>query len=229
MRYVLIIGFFCKIYKKQPRIRLFMNNQLIDEFDVQNNESIYQNDEIFHRLLDQKNNLKPNIAYWQNYFKEFPHLHLFEIEIKEKSLKIQIDILNDDNNYQNGFMTKNTLLQLRSFYFLPMEKKVLQTFSELLLKRKLRRLAWFFRTNNREFIDVFDLANLTKWFSKKNSEVIESNEHQQILNFTIGGSGYFEIELKKKYGILLPIVPYQFMYCKKSTIHFINNVCQYVY
>ena len=34
MKYLLVVGVTCKVYKKEPRARLFFNEQLIDEFYI---------------------------------------------------------------------------------------------------------------------------------------------------------------------------------------------------
>ena len=34
MRYLLVVGFNCKVYRREPQARLFFNEKLIDEFNI---------------------------------------------------------------------------------------------------------------------------------------------------------------------------------------------------
>ena len=49
MKYLLVLGFCCDVYRKKPRARIFVDDKLINEFDIPH----------------QKNNLKIAI---ENYF-----------------------------------------------------------------------------------------------------------------------------------------------------------------
>ena len=34
MKYLLVVGFHCDVYRREPRARLFFNDKLIDEFNI---------------------------------------------------------------------------------------------------------------------------------------------------------------------------------------------------
>ena len=36
MRYLLVVGFHCDVYRKEPQARIFFGNKLIDEFYIPN-------------------------------------------------------------------------------------------------------------------------------------------------------------------------------------------------
>jgi hypothetical protein len=68
-----------------------------------------------------------NTNYVENFFqikKKFLHPKIFMYVVDNESLilangSIYIELVNDDTNYNNGFMTKSTLLALHSFYIIP--------------------------------------------------------------------------------------------------------------
>ena len=41
MRYLLVVGFACEIYRREPRARLFFNNNLIDEFYIKHHKDTH--------------------------------------------------------------------------------------------------------------------------------------------------------------------------------------------
>ena len=42
MKYLLVVGFACDVYRQEPRARIFVDNKLIDEFNIQHHESNFQ-------------------------------------------------------------------------------------------------------------------------------------------------------------------------------------------
>jgi hypothetical protein len=203
MKYLLVLGFCCDVYRKKPRARIFVDDKLIDEFDVPH----------------QKNNLKIAI---ENYFlnrhtlkpfskdneflnlkiKNFSSLQFYEIEIeqKKKQLKLRIDVENNDSNSTNGFMTKSTLLTFQLLYFFPYNIKILSHLNTIRMKNIIgKNYAWYRRPNN----NLFDIIYNSQWHGKNKQSFISSST--KVLSYHgIGGSGYMQCELVKKYGILIP-------------------------
>jgi hypothetical protein len=119
------VGFFCNVYQKKPKARIFLNNNLIDEFNIDpcsKKKSLLPEEILrpFAWTVRQKNSIN-NLS----------NLRIYEIELDsicEHSI-IRIEIENNDNNYLNGFMSKNTLIKLSSLYFIPYNKKLIKIFN----------------------------------------------------------------------------------------------------
>jgi len=201
MRYLLVMGFFCDVYRREPRARLYFNNKLIDEFFIENHIKKIDLE------LSTKHPLEP--IPMQNRIKHceksLPPLHIYELDIHKESkhVNIRIDISNDDNNYTNGFMTQNTLLQCRVLSLLPKDKSVHDYFVHYLRHKRLsHRYAWF-RKNKMNLL--IDLTNSVEW--RGNNGQKYSFSPGQFCNYNIGGSGSLHFELIKKYGMLIAKLP----------------------
>ena len=45
MKYLLCMGFFCNVYKVEPKVRIFLNDILIDEVTLEHQDKIFANRE----------------------------------------------------------------------------------------------------------------------------------------------------------------------------------------
>ena len=131
MRYILGVGLTFKKYKKNATIQIFSNNILIDEYEL--DKDIYSKEPTFDFYIAKKiikpfpkgyssNGISPfgghklGIDGNYNRNKKFPQtIRLYEIDDQTLKDEIIFRVKNDDTNYQNGFMTKTSLL---SFYFI---------------------------------------------------------------------------------------------------------------
>jgi hypothetical protein len=165
MIHTLALGFFCNIFKHKPNLRIFFNNIFIDEFDIEPfnfNESI-----------------------------KLPQLNFYQLNLCNFSLQndVKLVIKNSDSNYNNGFMSKSTLLRLHTFCLFP-------TDSYAWVLEKIKSGITDLQKNYLES-KMFNLIPYTKWFN--------SNECiNDIAYRTIGGSGSFVCELYKNYGFFTP-------------------------
>jgi hypothetical protein len=214
MRYLLVIGFYCNLYKKNPVAKLYLNDKLLDEFIIEQYECklIKQKKTIekfipITHLLDNKINIQ-KIPY---IFLEFcPPLRFYELELNNdiKNVKLKIYLENNDNNFTNGFLTRHTYLTLKVCHFFPLDKKKLAKFIKIRDKKIIsKNYAWYRRNK----IQIFDCTlNGMEWHTdtKKMSISNESlfDKHQ------ISGSGYLLCNLVKKYGIYIPLFskPYRY-------------------
>jgi hypothetical protein len=206
MRYLLVVGFNCKVYRREPRARLFFNEKLIDEFNIENYLDNTENEIRIHAM-----NLQPHgrESYSKIIDKTTDFLKFYEIDINEKEseLNLYIDIHNDDSNYVNGFISLSTLLQLRFFYFFPFDKKILARLEKIMIKNMIsKNIAWYFTDKN----IIFNLSRFCQW-QGKNKQIFDSNNFN-LKYTTIGGSGRFKCNLKKKYGIFLPKLKKSYRY-----------------
>ena len=146
MSYVLFLGFGVNVYKKFPLIRIFLNDNFIDEFEISGVENC--NNPIVGPLSDELVEFKEkkiqsrlNPYVFTNYlhkikkcFNNKIFLKTFEFDesyinsIEKHKLKIQV--INDDNNFTNGFLTKYTSICLSIVEIIP--KKILINYLDIL-------------------------------------------------------------------------------------------------
>jgi hypothetical protein len=135
---------------------------------------------------------------------EFKHPKFFLYFIDNEHLissngVIRIEIKNSDSNYNNGFMSKSTLLTLHSFYVIPevwLDNPIertqhhLDTYSRNTTVYSLTELKKFYKGTKTAWP-----LNLQKYFVLKNKETNQSNQ------FVYGGDCKLTIKLKKKYNL----------------------------
>ena len=189
MKYLLCMGFFCNVYKVEPKVRIFLNDILIDEVTLEHQDKIFANRET-HFLC--------NTPLGDSPLKNLPKFFIYNIDIDDdwKKIKLKLDVDNDDSNYSNGFMTKSTLLILDYFFLLPENKNLYFKFKDWRRKKMISAdYAWFCSHNR----DLFSYATSLLW---------HQNERKKLeIGECVGGSGYFECELHKKYKIFMPNLP----------------------
>ena len=103
MRYLLVLGLFCNVYRKKPRIRLFFNNQLVDEFNMPHQP---KNKNLINPRINLKHLLQPLTQKMQIEYAEkcLPPLLFYHIDVDNQitQTQIRIDIDNNDSNYNNN-------------------------------------------------------------------------------------------------------------------------------
>lgn len=161
---ILGLAFYCQIYKKRPNVRIFFNKNFIDEFDLESHD-FENNDSI------------PALRFYQ--------LNL--PDIKEQS--IALEIKNSDSNYNNGFMTKSTLIKLHTCCIVPCGD-----YQYVLNKINSTHKLKF------EELDManFNLIPYLFWKNEKNDFI------KNVSHLTIGGSGTFTCDLIKHLNIIKP-------------------------
>ncbi len=123
MKYVLGVGLIVQKYKKDPKIRIFVDNLLIDEFDAENCEPTNKTMQYHHKqykLNNWKKNGPPRLKQIEAQDRPAKFkTYLIEENILKNKKQIKIEITNDDNNYTNGFMTKSTLVDPTYIFLIP--------------------------------------------------------------------------------------------------------------
>jgi len=150
---ILCIGFYCQIYKKNPNVRIFLDNRFIDEIDIQSINGI-----------DDK---LPNLYFYHLKLLPFPINHNIHLEVK-----------NSDSNYNNGFMTKSTLLRFVNFSLLP--------YSECELAHNVIN-----NTVSDSLMYTYSLLPYTVW-KDENGNIVKN-----VIRSTIGGSGTFSCDFSR--------------------------------
>lgn len=126
MNYILGIGLLYKKYKKNATIKIYIDNNLIETYQLtQNVDPIKIPITVVERI---KKNFKWFNRHWFNH----PHvmqikckipkfLKLIEIEEEKLTGEVRIEVYNDDSNYTNGFMSKSSLIEPNFFILCPKE------------------------------------------------------------------------------------------------------------
>lgn len=236
MRYLLVIGFACDVYRREPQARLYLDDQLIDDFNISQNldyvcVALHNCKTKLHRLQPFSHSTHDNLL-----IQNFPALRFYEVEIDKKieRLSIRIDINNSDSNYTNGFMTKTTLIRFKYCHFFPLDKRVLSKLSEISkINRLSKNYAWYRTSKN----FIFNLVQNGMHWKGVNGQKIANflninSVSKKMLNFaeiSVGGDGNFFCHLTKKYGIFIPTLlrPYRCHFDWRITSYFFDKYCQH--
>ena len=182
MRYMLGLGFTCKLYKKFPTIRVFADDTFIDEFTL-NEKNVCEVKERGEGMWKIRSAIKT--------------LCTFQIDEKHLNDKISIHIENNDSNYTNGFITKSTVIQLGFHFLIPMH------FLEDDFK-KLNYLMQKFNDTEKQLPsnieDVYDGTKVQGW-PKGGNGYWNGEEYYTFNNCWIGGSGIMKFKIVKKLNI----------------------------
>ena len=225
MKYLLVVGFACEVYRQNPRARIFVGGQLLDEFYISHHkdklspakENFWQNRHI----------LQPFSSIQEIETQNFPPLRFYEVEINTTldRAELRIEIKNSDSNYTNGFITNSTLIKLQVCYFFPLHQKLLLRFKEIKNKnRQTQNYAWYHLNKNH----IFDLLQHKLQWQGKNGQIVDSNR-DILKDYQIGGDGVFTCELVKKYQILINKPKKSNRYNFKNTLvdYFVNKYEQH--
>ena len=137
MQYVLGVGFIAEKYRKNPKVRIFLDDLLVDEYEVENHKSLdrfLETDRLNYKFVNQEAvppwtivkkikeqgetatwSRKASETTWPRHFK----LYTIDDNVLQGKQHIHLEIENNDSNYTNGFMTRSTLLDLRHIFLLP--------------------------------------------------------------------------------------------------------------
>jgi hypothetical protein len=242
MRYLLGVGFLCFLYKKRPVSRIYVNQKLIDEFEIKEfdkienfnkidlfthikndtlNKYIWEINKYSYDDLNKEQKLKHQESFFNNqarHIDKTPLLNLYEIDIDAsvENLNISINIKNNDNNYVNGFMTKFTSLKIVAFFLIPKDRSIAKRFND---RYRKRRNIYSIGTSDKIFNNqIFDLLRHVKLNKFKDDNI----------NSFHGDSGEFTCNLRKKYGIFLPYMEKSYNFFSPGTfLTYIYNKYQH--
>ena len=195
MKYLLVVGFACEVYRQNPRARIFVGGQLLDEFYISHHKDKLNPAKIF--FWQDRHILQP-FTVQEIDTRNFPPLRFYEVEIDTtlNRAELRIEIKNSDSNYTNGFITNSTLIKLQVCYFFPLHQKLLFRLKEIRNKIRLQEYAWYRSYKHH----IFDFFPPLQW-QGKNGQIVDYNRSN--LAYQIGGDGVFTCELVKKYQILM--------------------------
>jgi len=193
MRQLLILGFYCGVYKKEPLCRVYVNDVLLDEFDIPQSDKVAVETDPMDPLKSHKQ--------LQNFTTNPPFLKYIEFDdAGADSLDVVIKIHNDDNNYANGFMSRYTYVTLSLCYLA--SEKALENIDNLTNNFKFNRKNW--EKYNRDIVDFYADDNRTRIFENFVRDTEADFPDIQLKSNTggyrIGSSGHYRLTVKKKLG-----------------------------
>ncbi len=227
MRYLLVLGFACDVYRREPRARIFVGDKLIDEFFIQHHidtmnttrKNFWSNRQILEPFSEDK--LK-NIM-----IKNYPPLRFYSVEIGTPlhRTELRIEIENSDSNNSNGFITKSTLIKLQVCFFFPLHQKLLLRLAEIRNKNRLtQNYSWYCLNEN----FLFDIVRNGLCWHEKNGQIFNPKKYN-LASYQIGGDGVFTSELVKKYQVLINKTkkPYRFNFDSFTIDYLLNKYMEY--
>jgi hypothetical protein len=107
---------------------------------------------------------------------------IYQLNVHEYQQNIKLKIKNSDSNYNNGFMTKSTLLELHTFWFTPIKYYDV-------LYRTLNNINTI--ENSMDTRPGFNLLPYTHWTDTQNRTI------KNVSLITVGGDGEFTCTLFK--------------------------------
>ena len=213
MRQLLMLGFYCEVYRREPLCRVYIDEMLVDEFNISRASLEYP----------WTPDMKLDPSYWtpEDYSMQSntPFLKFIDFDdAGRKILDIRIEIHNDDNNYANGFMTRYTRVQLCNCYLAPV--RVWEEFDQIMYGWKFSRRNWQKYFGHKKITDYYAksrnvvLDDLTTYadrnFSCVDQPLLKLNcSNDQYLprmnqlprnQGWLGTSGYCQLSLAKKLG-----------------------------
>lgn len=219
MEYIIFTGFDISEYKESPTIRLKINNILIDEYEIKKSSKQIEF------------NISPFTTLTLDYLK------IYKINITNKKNIIEIETLNDINNYTNGFLTKCALIKFKTFVMIPY--KIVKNFS----KFKERKFRYMLDSN---YTKTISINNIRKHYKKRSllfggdisKEFVfrnKNNEIEKVLGDLdgecwVGKSGCFTLTTYKKHNCLVanyPTIGYHKVPRSDYIEAFVNKYTQY--
>jgi hypothetical protein len=197
MSYILCLAFRSMAYKTPPLIRCFVNDLFIDEFYIDRLSNPPNTIEVkkdiwsvtTKKIMSSEEwklsggNIKLNLLP-DNFFDLYDNdifLRFFEIDEKifkedNKNL-IRIEFDCNSNNYTNGFLTKQSMIQLASVYCCP--KNILQNYNVFLEDFKIKN------KNIRQYSNLNELFDWYKW-KKTFFDIVSfstDDEHKKLVSW----------------------------------------------
>jgi hypothetical protein len=218
MRQLLMLGFYCEVYRREPLCRIYVNDVLVDEFDIPH--SPFKDSSTPDMKLDPTHWTKEQLLLQFNP----PFLKFLELDdAGKRSLDLRVEIQNNDNNYANGFMTQYSRVMLCQCWLAPV--KVWEEFDQIADRWKFSKRNWQKYFGYKKIINYYlglrnnvvdSLAIYANLYFPDIVRTPRSTEQQKsyFSNYQnlprimqdeparhwIGSSGYFHLTLVKKLG-----------------------------
>jgi len=220
MQYVLGFAILCKKYKKNPIARLFIDNQFIDEFIVDDTTKSFDGP-IWpgSKLGPTDEGLRLNFAT------KYKMCEVNERIFKNNS-KIKFEIQNEDSNWVNGFMTKSTLIAMHCIFLIP--KTLLKRY-KLIFKAFYKHRRIYEEQKSKLGVSS---TNRNKWTTLNPGWPLgvvgrQFNKPTVFHASWIGDNATIEFNVQKKYGIYMFLDPEQAEYKFLPLSRLISGLCSF--
>jgi hypothetical protein len=154
MKYVIFLSFLYKHYKKTNSFRVFLDDQLIDDVQL--------DADVLPIGMDVVKNIIDSDIYLQNYFKKnglekmSNKWWLYTVDIPTQHLPtLRFEFKIGDSNFTNGFMTKSALIKILKIGIVP-----LNFFQSSKLKSLIQ---WWKDKNIDQFLDYHQTVGDIWW------------------------------------------------------------------
>ena len=218
MRQLLMLGFYCEVYRREPLCRIYINDVLVDEFNIAHTA---------RKDIEWTDDMKLDPMYRSSeYYKiksNTPFLKYIEFDdAGVRSLDIRVEIQNNDNNHANGFMSRYTRVMLDQCWLASV--KIWEKFDEIWDRWKYSKYNWHrcvslsrsvrdYYTGQRSYaLDnlasyaTMHFPDIVRRFQSTEQHKLSHSDYQDSLKFVctnsdwVGSSGYFYLTLVKKLG-----------------------------
>ena len=193
MSYVLMLLFEYKRYKQDALVRIYADDHLVDEItlkkDIKLKSIKYPEDGIYRERMG----IPPNQEYPQNGYTPVlivpEKLFLFKISQQNLNRNIRIEVVNDNNNYTNGFITEYSYIKFHK----------VDLFPTCLLKSK----NWSMLDRFFIYQDMINLWPMTHFPTEVGTQRTSTSwcRGTDFYNYEKGGSFSVEFSLYKKHRI----------------------------
>ena len=222
MRQLLMLGFYCEVYRREPRCRVYVNDMLLDEFNIPHSPYKHIDEtlkDILDPMPDEDSIISKSCTPFLKYI-EFDDQNFREVDIR-------IEIQNNDNNYTNGFMTKYTRVKLSCIFLA--SKKMLNRIDELKNNWKFSRKNY--QVRNKKDLGVFYqgkrgwiLENLAKTMTMNFANLSKIPPDLLKISYWIGSSGFFHLTPTKRFGFWVSNENIQKGYYKLGWINSVEQI-----
>lgn len=197
MKNYLILALECKVFRRSPLLRVFINNCFVDEFELKN--GFFEN-KFKEEYLDPKSSYRIK----QRHKDQLMFIKLYEFRDPSAMCDVRIECFNNDSNYTNGFMTKSTLVKFRYIFLI--------SASNAHIFKDIRKKYAYSIDNFEKFYDIkkYYSKNIEQNYMWENFSNVatydfdgqDNRDHYDIMYANwIGGSGSLKFTAKKHMGI----------------------------
>jgi hypothetical protein len=216
MRQLLMLGFYCEVYRREPLCRVYVNNVCVEEFNIPHTAN--NNSWNLDKQLD------PAVWNLEQYQlqKNPPFIKFLELDDSDQRfIDLRVEIQNNNNNHANGFMTRHTRIILCQCWLAPV--KVWEQFKNIQYRWKYIKNNWHSRTETicnyykgqRKFVfdnlmiysDMHfpDITQQPRSIEQLKSNFSNAKDLPQLWQNNpayhwVGSSGHYHLTLTKKLG-----------------------------
>jgi hypothetical protein len=228
MKYALGLSFEFKYYKHPANIKIFSNNQLIDDIDLTEDinstnmtpVTLCKNIPVYNDWYYPWWNTYTQPSGYEIWYKKIPE-KMFVYTLDETNVQdsIRVEVTNDNTNNSNGFMTKWSSFTFRHIFLIPTYYLDLKNYASFLNNAKCKDWVINEAKGNEEKFrkankinDKYALSNFLLWpdeyRSVKNGKISNCFYNKDNDDWNKDGLFWKDQEKGGSFSIELPIIEY---------------------